>query len=168
MLESSTTKDDSAVERLFCVPFKDLPKRPMTNEEKALFLALTNMEKENGVMLEFDISDQEVPMSLRILQKSIEHRFNFKMTDSLKLMISSLCKSAGEVIMYLTFLQYCAKTFDKKELGMIHFYNIFPDGEVPTTLEDIWRKQKVKRSENNPHGSDNLLDYPFASKTILF
>ena len=168
MFENSMTKDQNAIEELFCVPFSKFPVRPMTLEESKMFMQLIMIEKD-GSMPPFEETKIELPFELRLIKGSLSSRFTFEMTEPLQLMIAQISGSAGNVIMYLTYLQYRAKKLDKRKLSIEDFANIFPMG-FPTnkSLQDAWDSQKVNRSADNPNGSDNLLDYQESLQSIHF
>ena len=168
MLENSMTKDQNSIEELFCLPFSKLPVRPMTKEESEIFLRLIMIEND-GSMPNLEETGDELPFSMKLIKRLLKSRFTFGMTEPLQLMMSQTSRSAGNVVMYLTYLQYQAKKLDKRTLSIEDLANIFPMG-FPTdaVLTDIWDSQKVKRSQENPNGSDNLLDYQEALQSIHF
>jgi hypothetical protein len=167
MLENKLTKDPNSIEEFFCKPFSNLLVEPMSKEHSELFVQ-TYMVEQSGDMTPIDDSD-EVPFVIKLIRSQLKHRFTFKMSEPLQVFLSSVTRSAGNTTMYLTYLQFWAKKLDKKEIGVGEFATIFPNG-FPTddSLRGIWESQKVKRSEINPLGSDNLLDYPKAALSINF
>ena len=168
MLENSMTKDPNSIEELFCLPFSKLPVIPMTLETTELFMRLIMIEKD-GSMPNLEETGDELPFSVKLIKNSLRNRFSFGMTEPLQLMLAQLSGSAGNVIMYLTYLQYQAKKLDKRELSIEDLANIFPLGfPTDSALQDIWDSQKVKRSQVNPLGSSNLLDYQAALQSIHF
>lgn len=167
MLENSMTKNPKGVEDLFCLPFSELSLREFTLDESSSFFLFAIADRSNSSEL-INVDDNS-PFLIKLLRKSLENRFTFEMTEPLQLFVSLISKSAGNVIMYLTYLQYKAKSLNKKKLNIEDFSTIFPNG-IPTddSLMSIWYSQKVKGSETNPNGSDNLLDYQSASISINF
>lgn len=168
MLESTMTKDPTAIEVLFCEPFSKLPVREMTKDEMDIFIRLTMIEKDgrDGLIPE---NEDDIPFSIKMLRSSLNNRFTFEMTEPLQLMVADIAGSVGGIIMFLTYLQYRAKKLNKKKLNIEDFANIFPMGfPIDKALHDIWDSQKVKRSEENVNGSDNLLDYQTALQSIHF
>jgi hypothetical protein len=168
MLDNKLTKDPNSIEEFFCVPFSKMPVEAMDSETSKFFVEAILAEQQGGVS-PIDDEDDEVPFSVRMVIKSLDNRFTFKMSAPLQLFVSVIARSAGGIIMYLTYLQYRAKKLQKEELSFSDFADIFPKGfPSDKSLQDIWESQKVKRSEVNPHGSDNLLDYPKAGISIQF
>jgi len=167
MLENSMTKNPQAVEEVFCKPFSSIGIRPMTAEESSSLLMFSIADKRNSD--ESIIGNTELPFAIQIMRKRIETSFTFQMTEPLELFVGLISGSAGNVIMYLTYLQYRAKKMDKKILNIEDFCNIFSLG-LPNDegLHRMWENQKVKHSETNPIGSDNLLDYNSAMESINF
>jgi|TARA_R110000787_G_scaffold11722_1_gene38394 hypothetical protein len=168
MLENSMTKDPNSIEELFCLPFSQLPVTPMTLETTELFMRLIMIEKD-GSMPNLEETGDELPFAMKLIKSFLKNRFTFRMTEPLQLIMAQISGSAGNVVMYLTYLQYKAKRLDKRTLSIEDLANIFPFG-FPTdaVLQDIWDSQKVKRSQVNPMGSDNLLDYQAALQSIHF
>lgn len=77
----------------------------------------------------------------------------------------------GKIIMYLYYLQYWAKKNNVKYLEFTkHFcMGIFPMGfHSEEYLSEIWEGQKVDLSDDLTRGSDNLIDYAKAAKSIQF
>ena len=84
-------------------------------------------------------------------------------------MISVLCETPGEAVMYVYYLLYKAKQLGLKngitfnDLGE----KIFPFGFfTKKTLDFYWDEQKVKKNTESS-GSDNLLDYKTASMSLV-
>jgi hypothetical protein len=165
MLENQMTKDPNSIEEFFCNPFSKLPVTPMNKEQTSLFIQLIAADKSEKAFEPINEDDMDAPFTLRLLEKRLKSSFTFSMTFPLKIMVASIANSAGSVLMYLTYLQYKAKQLNKPTLDTSDLANIFPMG-FPTDLQDIWDSQKVKGAENNPYGSDNLLDYRSASESI--
>lgn len=168
MLDNEVTLQPDSIEKIFCEPFSKLPVRPFNREESAIMVSCLAADEQPERLI-IDEKNPEVPNSAIMLKKSLRTRFSFEMTEPMQVMVASTCKSVGVIIMYLTYLQYWAKKHDKRKLSTSDLSNIFPMG-VPTeeALHKLWDAQKVKRTERNPIGSDNLLDYQTALKSIHF
>lgn len=165
MLNQKLVVDPNSVEELFCVPFESISCREMNDEETDLLFRLMRLEK--GGYDAPEIKEEDLPFQMKLVKKSLQHRFSFNMSEPLQIFISVISKSAGNIIMYLTYLQYRAKKMDKQTLNLEDYAKIFTRG-IPTdeSLQDIWESQKVKTGHINPNGSDNLIDYPSAKKSI--
>tara|TARA_R110000803_G_scaffold70704_3_gene133682 strand:+ start:3430 stop:3990 length:561 start_codon:yes stop_codon:yes gene_type:complete len=167
MLDSKLTLNPDSVEKFFCEPFDKLPLREMTDGEAKVLTSMFFAEEDGfGDSI---LNGKEASLSVHMLQKSLKYRFSFEMTQALMIMVAYLSESIGQIIMYLTYFQYKAKKLGKRKLNIEDFKSILPNG-VPTeeSLHDLWVATKVKRSENIPHGSDNLLDYQTALQSIHF
>jgi len=165
MLPSSTTKVKNAVEEVFCVPFGNLPQQPMDKDTEDLMLRLY-MASMHGSMGE--IPEKEKPFIIKMTESSLKNRFTFKIEDNaLIAFIAFNSKTAGNVIMYLTYLQYKCKKNNMKVLDFKTFCHWFPMGfPSDADLEKVWDSQKVERKETGD--SDNLLDYQSAMESIHF
>jgi len=167
MLERKTIENPKAIETFFCEPFGKLPLRKATEDEMELLMRIAISKEPNRSLFSTKEEFNEMPFSVQLAYKALNGRFSFKMSDSLVILVAVVGKSAGIIVMYLTYLQYRAKKMGKEELDIGDFVMIFPDG-FPTddSLQDIWDSQKVDRGERG--GSDNLLDYQFATQSIQF
>jgi hypothetical protein len=169
MLENKFTLQEDSIEKLFCEPFSKLAVRQMTKDEQEIMVKVMLAENEGKGDELLNIPKEEIPTSVGFIRKSLKGRFTFEMNDAAQLMLAQIVKSFGEGIMYLTYLQYQAKKLNKRKLTVNDLATIFPMG-FPTDgeLHKIWDSQKVKRSDGNINGSDNLLDYQTALKSIHF
>jgi hypothetical protein len=164
-LLQESINDPEAIEKLFCIPFNKLRSHPMDEETTGLFLQLT-FSGEHGK--EVVIPEKEKPFLYKVIESRVKGAFTFILNDSRLIMfLCVIAKTPGTAIMYLTYMQYWAK---QKNVNQITFdifaRDIFPMG-FPSNedLHLLWNAIKVKR-ENG--GSDNLLDYQSAMKSIQF
>jgi len=168
MLPKEKIQDPNSLEEHFCKEFEKIMSRDS--------MMLRTMDEFETEMLLKLLSSKPVPLDkvvskdkhflYQIIEKRVEHCFTFKINDArVILFLSIISKSAGTAIMYLTYLQYVCKKINIKELDFDKLILMFADG-FPTeeALHIIWDKQKVKRDS----GSDNLLDYQTAMKSIQF
>ena len=168
MLKSHYKTESNSVEEKFCKPFGALKVRPMSKDETKIMLSAVIMDESDKNNF-IDDEDKSLPDSLRIVRSSLKNRFTVTLTEPTQIMVATVCRSIGSIIMHLTYLQYRAKQMNKKELSVSDYADIFPNG-VPTEseLQKIWESQKIERGEDNILGSDNLLDYKLACKSIQF
>jgi len=166
MLQYDYTTDESAVEILFCEPFKNLRQNELDDDLFNILLTLNSSPK-----VEFSTVPEKEKLPLfKLIENSLNLRFTFKIRDfRLIIMIAAVSKSAGTAIMYLTYLQYFCKTHNLKELDFETFCReIFPLGfPDDKELSKLWTNQKVN-SPSGSFGSDNLIDYQSAMKSIQF
>lgn len=168
MLDNKVTLEPDSIERLFCEPFGNLPVREMTVEEVDMFIKMLSIEKENPLFKIEDMSN-DIPQSIKAINSFLHYRFSFEMTDALKVVIAYMCESFGKIIMYMTFLQFKSKKMGKKKLSVIDLGGIFPRGfPKDESMSELWVNVKVNRAIANSGGSDNLLDYQTALKSIHF
>lgn len=171
MLDSELTTWKDSIEEQFCVPLSKMEFGELTEIQALTIKRATRIEEQNEYASIFKgLEPQETPVSTRFIQKSLHHRFTFTINDPCLLILSEVCATFGDTIMILTYIQYKAKQKGIKHVtAKALCQEIFPFG-FPTkkSLEKAWEMQKVKRDEYNVNGSDNLLDYPFAMKSIQF
>lgn len=164
MLDYEVTKGANSIEYIFCKPFSELKRHPMDKETMELLIHLMLIKDE------IKIPEEKKPFILKVIEGSLQSRFTFKINDmKLKLFLSHITRSPGCAIMYLTYLQYRCKIQSVIEINLETFCEkIFGDG-LPNDedLHKLWESQKVKRSKTD-HGSDNLLDYQSAFKSLQF
>ncbi len=167
MINSSELKDDS-VEKLFCIPFEGLTQTPMVQEEAEIFVSLSLSEKSNTKK---SLDLKAFPsQNYQILVSSLQSgRFEFEITEEAAIMVSVMCGSIGDVIMYMAYLQYQyfvhPSALDNK-ITMSRIAFIFPAGFPSSSeLRRMWDLQKVGNRENG-FASDNLLDYKECYKSI--
>jgi len=206
MLKPDITKEPTAVELLFCKPFGQLAKHEMNKEDTEDLIRL--MLAKPTSLKDAPIKEEEKPFVYKLIEKRVEHTFTFRINDSrLVLFLAIICKSAGDAVMYLAYLQYWCKQNNVKELDLDTFgKRIFPFGfPNDEDMSALWRQVKVdysySRQKNeardmadkysqkhrvqkprkywrllrnlnkktyNRFGSDNLLDYQTAYKSIQF
>jgi hypothetical protein len=168
MLDNSVIENPTGVEEFFCVPFSDLKLYPMDEEMSRLMITLMFESKKGADSLQ--IPEKEKPFILKLVEGALKTRFTFTINDNgLVFFIAIQSKNAGTAIMYLAYLQYRCKKLNKRNLDWELFTSIFPNGfPNETDLHNIWDAQKVKRHNTDSFGSDNLLDYQSAMKSIQF
>ena len=90
------------------------------------------------------------------------------MNKKTMIMISCICSSPGEAVMYVYYLLYKTKKLGLKELSFEKMsMEIFPFGFFANdTLSYYWDTQKLNRDVKD-RGSDNLLDYPDAMESLV-
>jgi hypothetical protein len=91
-----------------------------------------------------------------------------KIDKKTSIMLGILCKSPGQAVMYVYYLMYKAKNLKKEEITFDTLcQDIFPLGFfTEETLNYYWDEQKVKKDPSRS-GSDNLLDYSEAAKSLI-
>jgi hypothetical protein len=99
------------------------------------------------------------------MEKRIEVLHDFELDERTLLFLCCICKSAGVSVMYIWYLQYKSKKRNIKEISLESFCEIFPVGfPSEDDLHRMWDNQKVLVKGM---GSDNLLDYPYAGKSLF-
>jgi hypothetical protein len=158
------TKEENSVELLFAKKFEALKQHPMNDDTSSIMIKLA---MSNGAIPE---DDEEINDNFMI--KIITGRFKvlgYTMDIRTKLMIASITGSPGAAVMYCHYLAYFCKqhniiwlTFD--DFCMKAFPWGFPSEE---DLNILWDSQKVHKDSSEQPGTDNLLDYLEASKSIM-
>ncbi len=168
MLPYETTKEENAVEKYFCEPLSKLRKEEMSNDLTDYFISFATSTEDN-----VDVEKARKSFwQFNALEKRIE-LFNYTCDNRVKLFVVMMCDGAiGKIIMYAYYMQYLCKKNNVKHVDWQTFaMKFFPDGFFnEQDMLKIWEGQKVTRKgiDGQVHlGSDNLLDYGIASKSIL-
>lgn len=168
MIKQEETKNPEAVEQFFCKPFGMLKRYPMSDANAEMLMKL--LLAKGHIKKLTDIPDEGKPFIYQMLEKRIQHCFTFKVEDPrLILFLAMITETPGTAVMYLAFIQYWCKQTGVQMLDLETFCErIFPMGfPSEDDLHKLWDEQKVKREKGNG-GSDNLLDYATAYKSIQF
>lgn len=162
MLPSEVVHEEDAIEKYFCKEFKKLPTFPMGARDSELLVRLLL----GGDLV---IPQEEKPFLIQVIEKRVEHCFTYTINSKAVAFIAALTENPGTAIMYLTYFQYVSKQFRKqatdKLVTLELICEVFPMGfPSKEDLHNLWDSIKVKCSNG---GSDNLLDYASALKSIL-
>jgi hypothetical protein len=166
-LDYSVTKLPDSVEVYFCEPLdKNGKKESMDNDLSRLFITLC-MVKDPEVDEMYNQLHEAFPL-VKIISSRAEFS-GLKIDKKTTILLSCICSSPGQAVMYIYYLLYKSKKLGLKELSFNHVsMEIFPFGFfTEETLNRYWDLQKVNRDLGS-RGSDNLLDYPEASKSLAF
>ena len=84
---------------------------------------------------------------------------SYTLDPKTQIMLSFICKTPGDAVMYIYYLAYKAKEIKKDFIDFDDFVNIFPMGYYSKPqLDKAWDAQKI--------GGSNLLDDPTASLSL--
>jgi hypothetical protein len=164
MLDFNVTENDNSIEELFCKRFDELSRYPMNNETSQIFVKMMRSKNSDFVIQEADKS-----FIYKVIEIRISHIHTFEVDDRVLLFLSFLCKSAGECVMYIWYMQYQSKLKGVKIITFEIFTDIFACG-FPSSeaLQKIWKSQKVDTSnKDRSNFSDDLLDYTKAGKSLF-
>lgn len=159
MLQFSETKNEFAIENIVCSAIKKSKKEPINDEDSEILISLL---MSNAPL---NIPEKEKPFLYKVIEKRIEFSFDFTMENKLILFLCQISKSPGNALLYLWYLQYWSnKNF--KNITLHDFCEkIFPMGfPSEDEMNKIWLAQKVA---NESTGSDNLIDYNLAGKSLF-
>lgn len=165
MLKHETTKQEDAIEKYFCVPFSKLPKQEMEKDLLEPFIEYTMGKDED-----FDLTLlRKKSWVLQAIEKRIEVCFKYTLDNRSKAFLLMVANgNIGVCVMYLTYLQYISRIRGVKEITFTVFSDVFRMGfPSRNDLHELWGATKVEREENGA-GSDNLVDYEVALKSILY
>lgn len=170
LLDNSVKTQPDAIEKYFCVPFGAEPQMRMTPDLSEALIKMTFLEKsQNQEDMDNIHKDfmREV-FGYQVLNKRLEVCFNYTLSVPAKVFLTILTKNnPGNIVMYLTYLQYISKKKNLKNITIGDICSIFPNGfPSADSLEKVWDGQKVKR-EPIMEGGDNLVDCPQALESIL-
>jgi hypothetical protein len=166
-LDYEVTNQDNGIEVHFCEPLDTKgEKSNMSDEDSQIFLTLCFVSEEDSNEMYNDV--YKASGILKIFSSRAEYA-GLKIDKKSSIMISVLCETPGEAVMYVYYLLYKAKQLGLKngitfnDLGE----KIFPFGFfTKKTLDFYWDEQKVKKNTESS-GSDNLLDYKTASMSLV-
>jgi|688.fasta_scaffold05151_34 hypothetical protein len=160
MLDFNVTEQDNSIEELFAKEFEKTEKYPMDDFTTEMLVKLT-LSKNTS----YAIPEGEKPFLYKLMEKRIEVLHDFELDERTLLFLCCICKSAGVSVMYIWYLQYKSKKRNIKEISLESFCEIFPVGfPSEDDLHRMWDNQKVLVKGM---GSDNLLDYPYAGKSLF-
>ncbi len=166
-LDFDITKQPDAIERLFCLEFEKLPPSRSIKVSPAL-MDLTGKILEaakkalsaHGLGFTYHVNE--------VISDRLDKFHSFTIRDHMVyLFLEALTdKHPATLVMYLTYMQYWCKKNNCNTIDInIFFDSIFPKGyPVETDLKNLWYSVKVDRGRRD--GSDNLLDYKEAMKSI--
>lgn len=163
-LPFDTTADPMAVEVIVCKPIDRLNKSYNDEDLKKLCTVFAaDVKNEMKEELKDFIDKNFLP---QVIKKRIAACVKYIMDDKGICLLSYVAQSPGNAVMLIYYLAYWGRVHNKKE---INFYtmcmDIFPTGfPSQEDLTVIWDKQKVKTG--GMHGSDNLVDYVGAAKSL--
>jgi len=168
MLNYEVTTQDDGIEKNLCQPMEKLNPQPMSKDLTEVFfklmlakddaLDLKEMRKENWLF--------------EAVEKRIEHCLTFTADNRSMFFVTCVSGSIGKCIMYLYYMQYIAKKENIKHID----FNVFGEKFFPMgffsddDLKKMWDSQKVNCYVDGKRkgGSDNLLDYGAAMKSLIF
>ena len=160
MLDISVTTQENSIEELFAKEFDKFKNSPMDKDTSELFITLTLAKN-----IPIDIPEGKKPFLYKLMERRLEVLHNYKLDFKTLLFLSFLCKNAGTCVMYIWYLQYEANKRNIDSIDFKTFTEIFSWGfPSEDDLHRLWDSQKVLRKGM---GSDNLLDYPQAGKSLF-
>lgn len=160
MLELDVTKQPDSIENLFAKQFSELTQYPMDNETSEIYIKLLLLKDED-----LNLTEKDKSFLYLLIEKRHLVIYSFKLDKRTTFFLSYFCQTAGIVVMYLWYLQYECKLRNIDEITFEIFSEIFANG-FPSVeaLHKLWVNQKVNAGGL---GSDNLLDYTDAGKSLL-
>ena len=160
MLDISVIEQPNSIEELFAKEFEKTNKQPMDDFTTEMLVKLS-LSKSSP----YKLPEEEKPFLYKLMEKRISVVHDFELDDRTLLFLCCICKSADVCVMYIWYLQYESKKRNMKQISFEDFCLIFPVGfPSEEDLSLLWVKQKVY---TKGLGSDNLLDYPQAGKSLF-
>jgi hypothetical protein len=158
-IKQEEIKNDS-VETIVCQKMHTLKPVAM-NEDSAKALLLFLMDEVSK-----DKMDQNIDKiwQAKAIIKRLELQFNRKIDSRVAFLIAAHAGTIGSCVLYAYYIQYLCKLNNIEEFTLDHFGDYFPNGMFSEdSMREVWDSQKVNRTGN---GSDNLVDYGFAAKSL--
>ena len=160
MLDISVTEQDNSIEELFAKEFEKTEKHPMDEFTYEMLVRLSLSRNRSN-----SIPEGEKPFLYILMEKRISVIHDFELDERTLVFLCCICKSAGVCVMYIWYLQYESKKRNMKQISLEYFCEIFPMGfPSDDDLHRLWVSIKVS---SKGLGSDNLLDYPQAGKSLF-
>jgi len=160
MLNFDVTTQPNSIEELFAKEFEKTQKQPMDYFTSEILVKLS-LSKD----MSYAITEEEKPFLYKLMEKRIEVIHDFELDERTLVFLCCICKSAGISVMYCWYLQYESKKRNIRHISLETFCEIFPMGfPSEDDLSRLWDAQKV---HSERMGSDNLLDYPQAGKSLF-
>ena len=177
-IKYSQLQDPTLIENKYCKVFENLHFESADIEVLEYIKFLNNLPNttvddfishvKEGKLTIGDESD-DVLKYVIACYNNIKARFSFELKEYKVLsLLIYICGNIGKLMMYCVYIQYKLKELNERELTFRIFNeNIFPFG-YPTDndLDNLWESCKIDKEGNS--GSDNLIDYQSAMKSIHF
>jgi len=162
-LDFVTTEDPNSVENIFCKLMEKSKVQPMDEHMTKILISMI-LDSQLADQIHKEASSKSINISiledrLRSMGKEID--------KGAAIMVWLACETPGQAVMYSYYISYMMK---QRQLGkaidlQTLCSEVFPLGFfTQESLQSLWDEQKVKRER----GSDNLLDYTQASKSLVF
>jgi hypothetical protein len=163
MLKKEEVNNPNAVEEYFCKPLDKFTPKALSESQLKMMLVI-GLTKE-GELPQMEKEFEEVFWFYPAIEKRINVCFTYTMDTKAKMLLASWCESIGDMVMYLTLLQYKCKQRGIRELKYDALGIMFGDGIIDREfMRKCWDAQKVERDS----GSDNLIDYASALMSLRF
>ena len=164
MLDYVQTGNPNAIEEVFFNELEKCSKKPLYSFQSEMLIRLSVSNKKS-----MNMNEQDKPFIWKVIEKIIDAQFSFTIVDERSIaFLIVICESVGQAIMYLWYIQgICSKKkvkcVDLDFLCLEVFsWGVFNEKD----MQRIWDGQKINRGAKML-GSDNLLDYSSARKSLL-
>lgn len=167
MLAYEKTKEENAVEIHFCEPLSKCKPEQM-DDDMVEYFATFAISREENVDVE---KARKTIWQFEAFEKRIS-LLNFTVDNRVKIFIVMQTNGViGKLVMYAYYMLYLCKQNNIKHVSWEDFaIKFFPDGFYSDAdLSKAWDGQKITKISADGKsnlGSDNLLDYPIAAKSI--
>jgi len=109
------------------------------------------------------LTEDEKPFLDKLIEKRVQHCFKYTLEPKLILFLAILCKSPGNCVLYLWYLQMISRDEKIMHFTVEKICEVFPVGFLSeSSLREIWNSQKVSW-----RGSDNMVDHQQAGASLL-
>lgn len=166
MLDFKVTTEENAIEKHFCEPLSKKTPVKLDSEMSVFFTKLSLSKDDSNV-------DSDKARSMFWQYSAFENRISllgYTTDNRIKIFLLTLTNgNIGQLVMYAYYILYLCKKNNINHVSWETFSNIFFQSGffLEKDLHDSWDNQKISKKDNVSIGSDNLLDYGIAIKSIL-
>lgn len=165
-LEHEVTQKEDSIENLFCkVLEKENKIEAMQAHQSEMMIALITTKEDSDIESMYKELNKMI-FFLPVTKARMEN-LGYTIDRKTEMMIAIVSETVGTAVMYAYYLSYKAKMLGLKKITFKDLCEkIFPFGFFSRkAMDNIWDAQKVNRGDNQM-GSDNLLDYAEASRSL--
>jgi len=166
-LDNKQKNNPYGVEKYFINQIKGFTPLPLADYQSEFLMVVCKATDKELEKMEKDFT--EVCWFYPAIDKRLKAYLSYTMDVRAKMILCTWCESIGDLVLYLTYIQYlCRDRKIKRVDSDILCQDFFSAGIIDEpTRKKAWLSQKINKDENG-RGSDQLVDYDTAYYSILF